>query len=72
MRTERQVKESTRHIAAFIAGGIFYLAGTICVVMSFSPRQAVPLFLGAMLFFVGSVWVVIGAKFKKEAEQANR
>jgi cbb3-type cytochrome oxidase subunit 3 len=40
--------------------------------MSFSPRQAVPLFLGAMLFFVGSVWVVIGAKFKKEAEQANR
>ena len=38
------------------------------MVMAFSPRQAVPLFLGAM-FFVGSIWVVIGAKYKKDAEQ---
>ncbi len=72
MTRPQPVKESTRHIAAFIAGGIFYLAGTICVVLAFSPRQAVPLFLGAMLFFVGSVWVVIGAKYKKEAEQCSR
>jgi Mn2+/Fe2+ NRAMP family transporter len=70
MRAQQPVKESGKYIAAFIAGGIFYLAGTICVVMAFSPRQAVPLFLGAMLFFVGSVWVVIGAKFKKEAGQS--
>ncbi len=69
MRTQLAAKESTKHIAAFIAGGIFYLAGTICVVMAFSPRQAVPLFLGAMFFFVGSIWVVIGAKYKKDAEQ---
>jgi Mn2+/Fe2+ NRAMP family transporter len=69
MRAQLPVRENTRHIAAFIAGGIFYLAGTICVVMAFSPRQAVPLFLGAMFFFVGSIWVVIGAKYKKDAEQ---
>ena len=68
-RTETQ---SSRHIAAFIAAGFFYLAGTGFMVLAFSPRQAVPLFLGAMFLFVGSVWVVIGAKYKKEAEQGSR
>jgi Mn2+/Fe2+ NRAMP family transporter len=70
MRAQVQAKENTRYIAAFIAGAIFYLAGTICVVMAFNPRQAVPLFLGAMFFFFGSIWVVIGAKYKKEAGQS--
>jgi Mn2+/Fe2+ NRAMP family transporter len=62
-------RESSRWIAAFVAAGFFYLAGTIFVVLAFSPRQAAPLFLGAMLFFVGSIWVVIGAKYKKDAEK---
>ena len=70
MRQQESGRRNGRHIAAFVAGGIFYLAGTICVMMSFNPRQAVPLFLGAMLLCGGSVWVVIGAKFKKEAEQS--
>jgi hypothetical protein len=69
MMAQRQTRQGSKHIAAFVAAGLFYLAGTIFVVMAFSPRQAVPLFLGAMFFFVGSIWVVIGAKYKKEFEQ---
>jgi hypothetical protein len=72
-RLGREMTQNTerdgRCIAAFVAGGFFYLAGTIFVVLALCPRQGAPLYLGAMLFFVGSIWVVIGAKFKKEAEQ---
>jgi hypothetical protein len=67
MRVEISTRRSNAYIAAFLAAGIFYLAGTICVVEAFSPRQAVPLFLGAMSFFVGSIWVVIGAKWKERS-----
>jgi NADH:ubiquinone oxidoreductase subunit 6 (subunit J) len=66
---QRAGRVSSRYIAAFVAAGLFYLAGTMFVVLAFSPRRAVPLFLGAMLFFVGSIWVIIGAKYKKEAGQ---
>jgi hypothetical protein len=72
MRVQESNRQNTRHIAAFIAAALFYLAGTGFMVLSFSPRQAVPLFLGAMFLLVGSVWVVIGAKYKKDAEQGNR
>jgi hypothetical protein len=65
-------RQTNRHIAAFVAAGLFYLAGTGFMVLAYSPRQAAPLFLGALLLFVGSIWVVIGAKYKKDAEQANR
>jgi hypothetical protein len=68
----RANEQNTRHVAAFVAAALFYLAGTGFVVLSFSPRQAVPLFLGAMFLFVGSIWVVIGAKYKKDAEQRSR
>jgi hypothetical protein len=71
MRAQGQAEQDSKHIAAFIAAGLFYLAGAIFMVMAFSPRQAVPLFLGAMFFFVGSIWVVIGAKYKKDAEQKS-
>ena len=69
MRGQRQL--NSKHVAAFVAGGLFYLAGAMFMVMAFSPRQAAPLFLGAMFFFVGSVWVVIGAKYKKDSEQRS-
>lgn len=69
MRTQHMTGRDGRHIAAFVAGGLFYLVGTILVLMSFSPRQAVPLFMGAMFLCGGSVWVVVGAKYKKEAGQ---
>ena len=69
MAQQSSTQSINRHVAAFVAGGLFYLAGTIFIIMAFSPRQAVPLFLGAMFLCAGSVWVVIGAKFKKEAEQ---
>ena len=71
MRAQGQVRQDGKHVAAFVAAGLFHLAGTIFMVMAFSPRQAAPLFLGAMFFFVGSVWVVIGAKYKKDSEQRN-
>jgi hypothetical protein len=72
MRTEGSDQQNSRHIAAFVAAALFYVAGTAFVVLSFSPRQAVPLFLGALFLFVGSIWVVIGAKYKKDAEQGSR
>ena len=71
MRAQGQAERESKHIAAFVAAGLFYLAGAIFMVMAFSPRQAVPLFLGAMFFFVGSIWVVIGAKYKKDADQRS-
>jgi hypothetical protein len=71
MRAQGQIQQDGKHVAAFVAAGLFYLAGAIFMVMAFSPRQAAPLFLGAMFFFVGSVWVVIGAKYKKDSEQRS-
>ena len=59
------------YVSAKRLGSVVYLAGAIFMVMAFSPRQAVPLFLGAMFFFVGSIWVVIGAKYKKDADQRS-
>jgi len=71
MRAQGQAGQDSKYIAAFVAAGVFYLAGALFMVMAFSPRQAVPLFLGAMFFFVGSIWVVIGAKYKKDADQRS-
>jgi hypothetical protein len=68
----QESEQNSRHIAAFVAAALFYLAGTGFVVLSFSPRQSVPLFLGALFLFVGSIWVVIGAKYKRDAEQGSR
>ena len=65
----RRVTGSGRHIAAFIAAGFCYLAGTICVVLALNPRHAAIVILGMMLICGGSVWVVIGAKCKKDAER---
>lgn len=69
MRTRQADERDSRYIAAFVAAGLFYLAGAIFVAMAFSPRQAAPLYLGATFLCVGSVWVVIGAKYKKESDQ---
>jgi hypothetical protein len=69
MTAVRPNGESSRHLAAFVVAGFFYLAGTICVVLSLIPRHAAIVILGAISIFVGSIWVVIGAKFKKDAER---
>jgi uncharacterized membrane protein len=67
MTAVRPSDQNSRHLAAFVAAGFFYLAGTICVVLSLFPRNGVFLTVGTISIFVGSIWVVIGAKFKKES-----
>jgi NADH:ubiquinone oxidoreductase subunit 6 (subunit J) len=69
MKTQNPRRYNGRYMAAFVAAGFSYLAGTICVVTSLSPRHAAIVILGMMLIFSGSIWVVIGAKFKKDAER---
>ena len=54
---------------AFVASGLFYLAGVLEITVSLHSRQSASLGIGAMFVCIGSLWLAIGAKYKKQARQ---
>jgi hypothetical protein len=71
MEQQRSTKPISRHVMAFVAAALFYLAGFIefATGLLFS-RHATSLAIGALFVCIGSLWMVIGAKYKKEAQQS--
>ena len=72
MMTEQgSTRKISRHAMAFIAAGLFYLAGVLEMATSLHSRQNASMGLGAMFVCIGSLWVVIGAKYKKETGRSS-
>jgi hypothetical protein len=67
MKQQGTRKKISRHVSAFVAAGLFYLAGAIWIVSGLRSRTSMFVSIGAMFICIGSLWVVIRAKYKKEA-----
>ena len=59
---------------AMVAVALFMLAGVIefATMLSPSADKNVAIGVGALFLCVGSLWIAIGAKYKKNAEKARR
>jgi hypothetical protein len=69
MKQQGSTKQLNRHVPAFVAAGLFYLTGVIYIVTAMHSRQILSWSLAAMFIGIGSLWVAIGAKYKKEDQQ---
>ena len=62
-------KQIGKHGMALLVAGLFYLAGVIFIVTGLYSRHAAEVSIGATLVSVGSVWIVIGARYKKKIDR---
>ena len=69
MMEQDSAKQIGKHRMSFLAAGLFYLAGMIYIITALLSHNAVDASLGVMFVSIGTVWVAIGAKYKKEAQQ---
>jgi uncharacterized membrane protein YidH (DUF202 family) len=73
--SEREHITTKRHALAFVAAGLFYLAGLVEMGTALFTHgrlgyAMVP--VGAMFLCVGSMWLAIGAKWKRDATRVER
>ena len=71
MMEQGSTRKISRHAMAFIAAGLFYLAGVLEMATALHSRWTVSMSVGAMFVCIGSMWLVIGAKYKKEDRQGS-
>ena len=72
MMTEQgSTKKISRHAMAFMAAGLFYLAGVLEIAIALHSRQTASMGIGAVFICSGSVWLAVGAKYKKQSEQSS-
>ena len=62
MTQQKSPRQASQYVLAFVAAGLFYLAGMV----EFLVRDGLSASIGAMFICIASLWVVIGMKFKKE------
>jgi hypothetical protein len=70
---KRRDSNARQVMLAFLAGGMFLLAGTIEFAMDLDAHgsmQWADFRMAAIFLFTGTMWIAIGAKWKRNAKRA--
>lgn len=69
MTEQVTTKRASQHVPAFLAAGLFYLAGIVGMLPAGPVRHTAPLSLSVVFICVGSLWLAIGVKYKKASQR---